>query len=77
MLNITSFIESIASATLVLFDNDVTAPSIFPEPCPLANIPSVGTPIEIALPINDALMLSTYALVAASVSADGAEPNVT
>ena len=50
MLNITSFIESIASATLVVLDIDVTAPSILPEPDPLANTPSVGAPICVVFP---------------------------
>jgi len=50
MLNITSFNESIALDTEVLFVKDVTAPSMFPVPDPFAYAPSVGAPICTADP---------------------------
>ena len=62
-----------------MFDNEVTAPSIFPDPEPFAKTPSVGAPICVVFPTVLMLLisLSTYAFVAASVELDGAEPNVT
>ena len=36
--------------TVVVFDNEVTAPSMFPEPEPFAKTPSVGAPNCVVLP---------------------------
>ena len=79
MLNITSFNESIALDTEVLFVKDVTAPSMFPDPEPFAYAPSVGAPICTAEPtvLIALTRSSTYSFVAASVLDTGAEPNVT